>query len=171
MGQLQETDAHSRIMTGVAGKYLTFALSRERYAVQILKIQEIIGLMNITTVPGTPHYLKGIINLRGRIIPVIDLRLKFGLPEAEYDEKTCIIVANTVIKDKAISVGVVVDTVLEVTTLDDKAIEPPPEYGLDLSMNFLLGIGHASDNGVIILIDIDRALSDASGITADYSAV
>jgi purine-binding chemotaxis protein CheW len=148
-------------VSSTAGKYLTFALSQERYGVQILKVQEIIGLMNITRVPRCPSYLKGIINLRGKIIPVVDLRLVFGLEEAAHDARTCIIVVEMLVEDKAVSVGVIVDTVLEVRAFSADQIEASPDYGVNLNAQFILGMGRGEDNQVIILVDIDKALREA----------
>ena len=156
MAQLDQSSDELKL----AGKYLTFSLSNESYGVHILKVQEIIGVMNITHVPASPEYLKGVINLRGKIIPVVDLRLKFKLPEVPYDEKTCIIVVDVELGGKKMSVGIVVDTVLEVTNFAESAVEPAPEYGVNLSTPFVVGMGRTSDNAVIILIDIDKALSD-----------
>lgn len=146
----------------LAGRYLTFALSEEKYGLQILKVQEIIGLMPVTRVPHAPDYLKGVINLRGRIIPVVDLRLKFRLPSIPYDEKTCIIVVHTQVHDQTVPIGIVVDTVLEVINFQPSQLEAAPEYGMSLATNFLLGMGRTQDNNVIILIDIEKALADAN---------
>jgi purine-binding chemotaxis protein CheW len=137
-------------------------LSEEKYGLQILKVQEIIGLMHITQVPQSPSYIKGVINLRGKIIPVVDLRVKFDIESIPYDEKTCIIVVECNIAGKVLSVGVVVDTVLEVMTFDGSKIEPAPDFGKSLETGFILGMGRTTDNNVIILIDIDLALSDAA---------
>ena len=148
-------------MALLAGKYLTFALSDEQYALPILKVQEIIGLMNFTHVPGTPQYLKGVINLRGKIIPVVCLRSKFELPRGEYNEKTCIIVVDVHCNGRKMNVGIVVDTVLEVLNLNASQIEPTPDYGSNLQTSFILGMGRTNDNRVLILIDIDKALYDS----------
>lgn len=150
-------------ISGLAGKYLTFSLSSESYGVHILKVQEIIGVMHITPVPASPTYLKGVINLRGKIIPVVDLRLKFGLPEAPYDEKTCIIVVDLELAGKKMSVGVVVDTVLEVAQFTEATLEPAPEYGVNLSTQFVVAMGRTNEQSVIILIDIEKALADTPG--------
>lgn len=135
------------------GKFLTFRLAEESYGVEILKVREIIGLLGITGVPQMPRYMKGVINLRGRVIPVVDLRLKFGLAEAEHTEQTCIIVV-----DVGTEVGVVVDTVSQVLDICDADIEPPPPMGGSVDTSFILGMGKVGD-AVKILLDIDKVLN------------
>ncbi len=152
------TESHNK---SLAGKYLTFALSEEQYGLCILKVHEIIGMMHITVVPQSPSFIKGVLNLRGKIIPVVDLRLKLGLPSGGYDDKTCIIVVECQFGEKRQSVGVIVDTVLEVVSFDESRIEPAPEYGAALDTSCIVGMGRSADDQVIILIDIDRALFDA----------
>lgn len=136
------------------GKYLTFVLGDEEYGLEILKVREIIGLMDITTVPQTPEFIKGVINLRGKVIPVIDLRLKFGMPEAEPTEETCIIVVdiNTTL------MGILVDTVSEVLDIAQGEIEPAPAFSDDIQTEFILGMGKIKGK-VKILLDISRVLS------------
>ena len=136
-------------------KLLTFSLGSEGYGVSILKVKEIIGMMEITPVPKTPDFIKGVINLRGKIIPVMDLRIKFGMEEKEYNERTCIIVAEVDIKGAQKLLGVVVDMVSEVVTVSDDQIEPPPEYGTAIEHNSILGIGKIKDR-VVIILDIDE---------------
>jgi len=136
-------------------KLLTFSLGSEGYGVSILKVKEIIGMMEITPVPKTPDFIKGVINLRGKIIPVMDLRIKFGMDEKEYNERTCIIVAEVDIKGAQKLLGVVVDMVSEVVTVSDDQIEPPPEYGTAIEHNSILGIGKIKDR-VVIILDIDE---------------
>lgn len=147
-------------LTSISGKYLTFSLSSENYGIQILKVQEIIGVMHITKVPSSPDYLKGVINLRGKIIPVVDLRLKFNLSPIPYNDKTCIIVVDAIFGERKVPVGVVVDTVLEVSHFNESSIELAPEYGVNLSTSFITAMGRTQDNHVVILIDIDKVLAD-----------
>ena len=120
---------------------------------EILKVREIIGLMNITTVPRVPSYMKGIINLRGSVVPVIDLRLKFGLEEVEYNEETCIIVL-----DVGQCFGIIVDTVSEVVDISRENIEKPPSLGSQVDTSCIMGMGKV-DESVKILLDIDKVLS------------
>jgi purine-binding chemotaxis protein CheW len=142
-----------------AGKYLTFQLGNEEFAVQVLRVREIMGIQQITAVPQTPHYVKGVINLRGKVIPVVDLRLKFGLPELEHTQRTCIIVAQ--IDSHAggkMMIGVIVDCVSEVLTLQTNDIEDTPDFGNGVDTPYLLGMAKIKDK-VKILLDIDRVLS------------
>lgn len=139
---------------GHEGKYLTFVLGEEEYGLEILKVREIIGLMDITAVPQTPAFVKGVINLRGKVIPVIDLRLKFGMEEAEPTEETCIIVVDI----GASLIGIFVDTVSEVLDVTADQIEPPPSFGSALETAFILGMGKIKGK-VKILLDIDSVLS------------
>lgn len=136
-------------------KLLTFSLGSEGYGISILKVKEIIGMMDITPVPRTPEFIKGVINLRGKIIPVMDLRVKFGMEEQEYNERTCIIVVEVSMKGSQKLIGVVVDTVSEVVTISSDQIEPPPEYGTAAGHNSILGIGKIKER-VVIIIDIDE---------------
>ena len=141
-----------------AGKYLTFVLAGEEYGLEILRVREIIGLMDITSVPRTPPFVKGVINLRGKVIPVIDLRLKFNLEEGTRTEETCIIVVDV----GAVEMGIVVDKVSEVLDIAAEEIEDTPSFGVNVTTDFILGMGKTSDK-VTILLDIVKVLgSDAS---------
>ena len=142
------------VVAAEEGKYLTFKLADEEYGVEILKVRELIGLMDITAVPQMPAYMKGVINLRGKVIPVVDLRLKFGLDEIEHTEETCIIVV-----DVGKEIGIVVDTVSEVLDIAGDNIEPPPSMGGSVDTTFILGMGKVGDE-VKILLDIDKVLTD-----------
>ena len=158
MTEIQTADS---VVKDLEGKYLTFTLSGEQYGIHILKVQEIIGVMHITRVPQSPKYLRGVINLRGKIIPVVDLREKFGLESVSYDDKTCILVVDVTVSDKRISVGIVVDTVSEVAHFSGEDLEPAPDYGLTLSTQFIRGMGRSHDGHVVILIDIEMVLADS----------
>ncbi|MCK4341236.1 MAG: purine-binding chemotaxis protein CheW [Phycisphaerae bacterium] len=138
--------------TVLGGKYLTFSLAGEEYGLEILKVREIIGIMDITALPRVPPAVKGVINLRGKVIPVLDLRLKFGLEPAEYTDETCIVVV-----DVGSLVGVIVDTVQEVLDIADEQIDPPPPLGAAVDTTFVLGMGKVKD-AVKILLDIDQVL-------------
>jgi purine-binding chemotaxis protein CheW len=137
-----------------AGKYLTFALAEEEYGLEILKVREIISMSEITSVPKTPDYVKGVINLRGKVIPVIDLRLKFTMEEAPYTDETCIIVVDV----NGIEMGIIVDHVSEVLDIAGDDIEDAPEFGASVDINFIIGMGKANGR-VTILLDISRAIS------------
>jgi len=139
-------------------KYLTFTLGDEEYGVEILKVREIIGLLDITPVPHTPEFIKGVINLRGKVIPVIDLRLKFGLEPKEYDERTCIIVVEVSTEAGPVMMGIVVDSVSEVLNILSTDIEPPPKFGTYVDTKIILGMAKAKGK-VKILLDIDKVLT------------
>lgn len=141
-----------------AGKYLTFQLGREEFAIQVLKVREIMGIQEITAVPQTPAFVKGVINLRGKVIPVVDLRLKFGLPEAEYTQRTCIIVVQVGQGSAAMLMGIVVDGVSEVMNLAAADIENTPDFGQGITVPYLLGMAKTK-SGVKILLDIDQVLT------------
>lgn len=141
------------------GKYLTFSLAGEEYGIGILKVKEIIGMMPITHVPQTPDYVKGVVNLRGKVIPVVDLRLKFGIEPIDYTERTCIIVVEIIHVSKTISMGIVVDSVSEVLNIKSGDIEDTPSFGTKLKTEFILGMAKIGSN-VKILLDIDLVLAD-----------
>ncbi|MCK4966801.1 purine-binding chemotaxis protein CheW [bacterium] len=138
----------------MAGKYLTFALASEEYGLEILKVREIMGLMDITIVPQTPGYVEGVINLRGKVIPVIDLRLKFGFEEFEQTRETCIIVVEV----NEMQIGIIVDRVSEVLNISENDIEDTPSFGASVDTDFILGMGKAKGK-VIMLLDINKVLS------------
>jgi purine-binding chemotaxis protein CheW len=141
-----------------AGKYLTFQLANEEFGIKVLKVREIMGIQEITAVPQTPAHIKGVINLRGKVVPVIDLRLKFGLPAADYTQRTCIIVTQVQGEAGAVHMGIVVDGVSEVLNLTASEIEDTPDFGEDVGSGYLLGMAK-SKGKVKILLDIDKVLS------------
>jgi purine-binding chemotaxis protein CheW len=141
------------------GKYLTFLIGKEEYGIPILKAKEIIKMMDITSIPKTPPFMRGVINLRGKIIPIIDLRLKFRLEAKEYTERTCIIVVELVLGQTKRQMGIVVDTVSEVINFPKNDLEPPPQYGTQLETGYLTGMGKIKDK-VVLLLDIEKAFSD-----------
>jgi purine-binding chemotaxis protein CheW len=156
-------------LTEKEGKYLTFALGPEEYGLEILKVREIIGYMAITAVPQMPAYVKGVINLRGQVIPVIDLRAKFGMNIATVTEETCIIVVEIRQDGRKFSTGIVVDHVQEVLDIDGENIEEAPQFDSSVNTDFIMGMGKIGDS-VKILLDIDKVLS-MSNIKAISDAV
>lgn len=140
------------------GKYLTFSLGQEEYGIGILKVKEIIGMMRVTPVPQTPDYVKGVINLRGKVIPVIDLRLRFGMGEIGHTDRTCIVVVEIDGHGGKLHIGVVVDSVSEVLNIKASDIEDTPSFGTTLNTQYILGMAKTG-GGVKILLDIDRVLS------------
>jgi len=141
------------------GKYLTFSLGQEEYGIGILKIKEIIGLMSITTVPQTPEFIKGVINLRGKVIPVVDLRLRFDMEANDYTERTCIVVVEVDGQVGTIQIGIVVDSVSEVLNIKGEDIEDTPTFSAKMNTDFILGMAKM-EGGVKILLDIDKVLRD-----------
>ena len=159
MEKLTETlDKSVKTIVDKEGKYLTFSLAGEEYGIEITKIREIIGMMPITTVPQTPDFVKGVINLRGKVIPVVDLRLRFGMDEVDYTEKTCILVAELAGQAGNILMGVVVDTVSEVLSVKAEDIEDAPTFGTKLDTDYIRGMAKI-EASVKILLDIDKVLN------------
>ena len=136
------------------GKFLTFTLAEEEYGLEILKVREIIGMMTITAVPRVPGFIKGVINLRGKVIPVIDLRLKFDLDAGETTDQTCIIVVDV----NAVEMGIVVDCVSEVQDIAEAQIEDAPSFGTSVDTDFILGMGKIGEN-VVMLLDVVKVLA------------
>jgi purine-binding chemotaxis protein CheW len=151
------------------GKYLTFSLAGEEYGIGILKVKEIIGMMAITMVPRTPSFIKGVINLRGKVIPVVDLRLKFGMEEMGYTERTCIIVVEIKGLAGSILIGILVDSVSEVLNIKGGDIEETPAFGAKVETDYILGMGKMN-GGVKILLDIDKVLTTEEVGTLEKAA-
>jgi len=159
MAELAEKmDQAINAMVEMEGKYLTFVLDKEEYGIGILKIKEIIGMMPVTPVPQTPDYVKGVINLRGKVIPVVDLRLRFVMDEIDYTERTCIIVVEIEGQAGIVLIGIVVDAVSEVLNIKGEDIEETPTFGTKLNTEYILGMAKM-EGGVKILLDIDQILT------------
>lgn len=141
-----------------AGLYLTFELGEETYGLEILKVQEIMGIMPVTRVPKTPDFVRGVINLRGKVIPVIELRRKFGMDRNEDTERTCIIVVQVAGADTDVTMGLIVDEVAEVLEITEDRIEPPPSFGSAVDTEFILAMGKVEEK-VVMLLDVDKVLS------------
>ncbi len=156
--QIEKMDQAVKAVKEREGKYLTLTLSDEEYGISTMKIREIIRMSPITSVPQTPDFVKGVINLRGKVIPVVDLRLWFGMEEVDYTDRTCIIVVELEGQGSTILMGIVVDSVLEVLSIEGKDIEDTPTFGAKLNTEDILGIAKV-EGGVKILLDIDRVLS------------
>lgn len=155
---IEAIDRAVKATTIRTGKYLTFSLENEEYGIGILKVKEIIGMMPITPVPRTPAFVKGVINLRGKVIPVVDLRLKFGMESIPYNERTCIIVVEIDAANTTVLIGIVVDAVSEVLNIREEEIEETPTFGTKLDTNYILGMAKM-EGRVKILLNIDRVLS------------
>lgn len=166
----QQYEAEKKdIVTNRSGKYLTFTLDREEYGIGILKVKEIIGMMPIIQVPKTPSFVKGIINLRGKVIPIVDLRLKFGMNATGYTDKTCIIVVEINIDHASNLMGLVVDAVSEVLNIKEEEIEVTPRFGVSVDTKFILGIAK-TDHGVKMLLEINRVLTSECLIADENAA-
>jgi purine-binding chemotaxis protein CheW len=144
----------------LGGKYLTFSLGDETYGFEILKVREIIGLMHITPVPHTPPYVRGVVNLRGQVIPVVDLRTKFGMETVTSTDETCIIVVDIDYGGRKCNTGIIVDRVCEVLNISSENVEPPPTFDPSVSTEFILGMGKVGQS-VKILLNIDLILRTA----------
>ncbi len=144
-------------------QYLTFRLADETFAVNVAKVREVLDFTSITKVPRTPEFMRGVINLRGSVVPVVDLRLKFGMPKTEKTVNTCIIIVEVTVDNETTILGALADSVEEVLELEPDQIEPPPRIGMKLNIDFISGMGKLDDEFVIIL-DTDRIFSFEEGM-------
>jgi purine-binding chemotaxis protein CheW len=158
----QQDEPEERCAAKRGGKFLTFFLAGEEYGIEILKVHEIIGAMSITRVPRTPHFILGVINLRGKVIPIVDLRLKFGMDSKPANDETCIIVVRV----QGIQTGILVDKVSEVRDIASGDVEDAPSFGMDVNTDFILGIGKCGGR-VNLLLDIDEVLSTQEVLDLD----
>ena len=141
----------------ITGKYLTFALDKEEYAVSVLRVREIIKIMDITRVPQLPAYVKGVINLRGKVVPIVDMRMKFGLPARDYSERTCIIVVEVTVRNRLVMMGVIVDSVSEVVTISTDEVAAPPDFGGAKEDGWVEALAKVKGH-VKILLNLDKML-------------
>jgi len=158
------------VQTDKSGKYLTFMLGDEEYGLEILRVREIIGLMSITVVPRTPPYVRGVINLRGKIIPVVDLRVKFGMETVEVTEETCIIVVDMILNEEQIEMGILVDKVSEVLDIMGEDIEDAPAFGTGFNADFILGMAKVKGS-VKILLNIGSVLNSEEVLMMGETAI
>jgi purine-binding chemotaxis protein CheW len=154
-----KTSGNSAAMVAKSGKYLTFQMGKEVYGIEILKVQEIIGMMPVTNVPKTPDFVRGVINLRGKVIPVIELRRKFGMERREDTDRTCIVVVQVAWASGTVTMGLLVDEVSEVLNVTKDQIEAPPSFGSGVDTDFILGMGKVGQK-VVMLLDVDKVLAD-----------
>lgn len=148
-------------------QYLTFTLGDEEYGVDILRVQEIKGWQTTTPIPNTPHYVKGVINLRGTIVPVVDLRERFGMEVGEYDKFTVVVMVRVLSGGRDRIMGLVVDALSEVYTFQEDQIRPAPEFGTTIRTDFIRGLATADENKMVIVLEVDRLLSDQDLAVAD----
>ncbi len=149
-----EAVAEKKLTKSHEGKYLAFVLGTEEYGIEILKAREIIGVMNITNVPQTPDYMKGVINLRGKVIPVIDLRLKLAMTELKHTQETCTIVVEV----NSSLIGIIVDSVSEVVYIAGEEVEDAPQFGQGIDTDFIIGLGNVNEK-IIRLLDLEQVMS------------
>ena len=140
-------------------QYLTFTLGEEEFALDIAKVREVLDYISITKVPRMPEYLRGVINLRGNVVPVVDLRMKLGMAAIEKTVNTCIVIVEIERDDEVVQMGALTDSVQEVMDLDHRQVEPPPRLGINIQTEFIKGMGKRDDKFIIIL-DIDKVLSE-----------
>ncbi|MBM4278787.1 MAG: purine-binding chemotaxis protein CheW [Deltaproteobacteria bacterium] len=165
----QEAHGVNQVRALEGGKFLTFLMANEKYGLEILKVREIIGIMDVTSVPTTPAFVRGVINLRGKVIPVVDLRLKFGIEAKENTQRTCIIVVQLARTAHEMTMGIIVDEVSDVLYINRDQIEPPPSFGANIRTDFILGMGKV-DQKVMTLLDIDRVLTEQEVALVESSA-
>lgn len=139
-------------------QYLTFKLAQEVFAVDVEKVREILELTTITKVPKTPEYMRGVINLRGSVVPVMDLRLKFGMPASERTVDTCIVVVEVLHENDVMVIGALADSVQEVFELEPEQIEPPPQLGINMNADLISGMGK-KEGGFIMILNIDKTFA------------
>jgi purine-binding chemotaxis protein CheW len=161
----------TNVVAGLANhdqsQYLSFFIADEEFAVKILKAREILEYGTVTKVPGAPPTVRGVINLRGSVVPVVDLALKFGLPESEVTKRTCVVIVEVAHGEEKTTMGVIVDSISQVVELPQDQIEPAPDFGTRVKLEYLLGMGRSGKKFVMVL-DIDKALSpsELSSVTA-----
>lgn len=158
-------ESGSRALPELAGKYLTFALANEEYGVPVLKVREIIKMMDITAVPQVPVHVKGVINLRGKVIPVVDVRAKFGFAAQDYNDRTCIIVTEVTLPGSTVMMGIIVDAVSEVLNIGGEEIEQTPDFGTHVETDYMKGVAKVKGR-VKILLDLDRVLGGDTAAAA-----
>jgi purine-binding chemotaxis protein CheW len=165
----QEAHGVNQARVPEGGKFLTFLMANEKYGLEILKVREIMGMMDVTSIPTTPAFIRGVINLRGKVIPVVDLRLKFGIEAKEDTQRTCIIVVHLTHTAQEMTMGIIVDEVSDVLDIDRNQIEPPPSFGANIRTDFILGMGKI-DQKVMTMLDIDRVLTEQEVALVESSA-
>ncbi len=151
-------------------QYLTFKLDAEEFAIEILQVREVLDFPSITKVPRTPDFMRGVINLRGSVVPVIDLRMKFGMDKAEQTVDTCVIIVEVAVDGESMVIGALADSVQEVINLDASQIEPAPKLGTRLNTDFIKGMGKR-DERFTILLDIEKVFSGDELLALQESAV
>jgi purine-binding chemotaxis protein CheW len=148
-------------LQGLAGKYLTFMLGGAAYGIAVRRVREIIKVLPITPVPQTPPSVKGVINLRGKVIPVVDLSVKFGVPSPPHTDRTCIVVVDVTVKSGSLAIGIIVDAVSDVTPIGADALEPPPDFGQQPGGRYVKALAK-TETGVKVLLNLDDVLAEGT---------
>lgn len=169
MTKPETTEQGNQPKTDIGGKYLTFALAKEEYGIRIIKVKEIVRVPEITSLPQLPQFIKGVIVLRGKVVPVLDLRLKFEMDQARYDERTCIVVVEVGMKKGMNRMGLIVDSVSDVLNVKSEDIEETHELGKEYNTEYIIGVAK-TDHGVKILLDTDKLLGGETGVTLTKAA-
>ncbi|MDH5216767.1 MAG: chemotaxis protein CheW [Gammaproteobacteria bacterium] len=169
MNNVQIAETEINLEAGSEGQFLTFIMANEEYGVDILRVQEIRGWDNVTPIPNTPSYIKGVINLRGTIVPIIDLRERFGLEKMEYDATTVVIVLKVVSAEKERIMGIVVDAVSDVYNVGEDEMKSPPDFGSVVSIDFVKGLV-AIEEKMLIILEIDDMLNSGDLVIAESVA-
>jgi purine-binding chemotaxis protein CheW len=166
MSAPDDRDRTARALEGLAGKYLTFVLGEEEYGLPVLRVREIIKMLDITVVPQVPHHVRGVVNLRGKVIPVVDLRAKFGFAEVDYTDRTSIVVVEVAGRSGKAMLGVIVDAVSEVLSVAAEDLEATPEFGAHIDTGYMMAVAKVKGQ-VKILLDLDRVfVADGLGAAA-----
>jgi len=155
---------------GESAQYLTFFLAGEEYAAGILRVKEILQYEPVTRIPTTPPWIRGVMNLRGSVVPVVDLAVKFGLPETPVTKWTCVLIVELEVDGQRVVMGVMADAVTEVVDLKPEEIAPPPSFGTRVRVDYLLGMGKVPGKKFVLLLDLDRVLSEAELLSASNAA-
>jgi purine-binding chemotaxis protein CheW len=169
MSHNDPSPAPATTVQSLAGKYLTFALGREEYGLPVLKVREIIKMMDITAVPQVPAAIRGVMNLRGKVIPVIDLRIRFGLASQADTDRSSIIVVDLLVGGDRVLMGVVVDAVRDVLNITDAEIQEPPQFGTEVSTDFMTGLAKVKGT-VKILLDLDVLFREDAAAVVEHAA-
>jgi purine-binding chemotaxis protein CheW len=169
MSHNDTSPAPATTVQSLAGKYLTFALGREEYGLPVLKVREIIKMMDITAVPQVPAAIRGVMNLRGKVIPVIDLRIRFGLASQADTDRSSIIVVDLLVGGDRVLMGVVVDAVRDVLNITDAEIQEPPQFGTEVSTDFMTGLAKVKGT-VKILLDLDVLFREDAAAVVEHAA-
>lgn len=169
MTMMNATNAEPMSVSGSAGQYLTFELAGEQYGMDILRVQEIRGWTAVTPIPNTPEYVRGVLNLRGTVVPIIDLRRRLGMPRIDYGPTTVIVVANVIAAGRERLAGLVVDAVSDVCDVAVEDARPTPDFGLSVDVRYMQGMAALGER-MVVLLDIDKLFDDVGTMIGEFVA-